>query len=535
MKMHRIHVALATIALLAAGTITGCSTQSTQATTGFDWPSDGPPGGGGNIVIAGTTELASLEPNEAGAASHAVPVMRNVFQPLLNRNTKTSEIEPLLATEWKAIDETHWEFTLREGVTWHDGTPFNAETAAASLTYIWNPKLSYSSNYVSGEARFRPIDEKTLGVELGKPDPLFEARMTMLPLASPTQIAKSPNTLPTHPTGTGPYEFVSWAPGQNLKLKLYPSSWQAAPGMFDTVEWSFLQENQVRAQKVQTGEADIALGVTDDQCRTSAQDGAKCVEIVSNGIRYLRIDQYHQTTLADPRIRQAIAYAIDRDGIAKAFVTPNTRAANNPGAPAMAGFSNDVDFPYDPQKAANLVKEAAADGVNISTPLSIKYRVDMFPNVDDIAQTIATNLKAAGLNAKVAAETETEGLAQYRQTFEGKTIEDIPQDRGWLFLARTSSELFDLSQPAGTILECKGRFSVYCDADFERELNAAKKLTGEPRKTAMEALWKKYYTEEVPMLPLTQVTDEYVISDRVDITPRGDMFLPLAEARAKKN
>lgn len=519
--------------LLSAGTLTGCAPGDvTAGSADYTWPTDAPPGGGGNLVIAGTTELASLEPSEAGAASHAIPVMRNVFQPLLNRNTETSEVEPLLATEWKVVDDTHWEFTLREGVTWHDGTPFNAETAAESLTYIWNPELTYASNFVDGDARFYAIDEHTLGVELGQFDPLFEARMTVLPLASPTQIAEAADTLPTTPIGTGPYEFVSWTPGQNVKLKLYPGSWEAAPGMFDTVEWSFLAENQVRAQKVQTGEADIALGITDEQCRASAQDGARCVGVVSNGVRYLRIDQYNQTTLADTRIRQAIAYAIDREGIATAFITSETGVANNPGPIAMTGFSDDTDFPYDPDKATELVKEAAADGIDVTLPLSVKYRLEMFPNVDDIAQTIVTNLNAVGLNAQVAAETEAEGLDQYRQTFDGETIEDIPQDRGWLFLARTSSELFDFSQPAGSILECDGKFAVYCNPEFETDLTAAKALIGDEREQAMTDLWAKYYSEEVPMLPLTQQTDQYVISPRVQITPRADMFLPLAEARA---
>lgn len=533
MKMRMTSIALAMIVVLAGGTITGCN-PGTSTSSSFDWPSDGPPGGGGNLVVAGTTELASLEPGEAGSAAHAIPVMRNVFQPLLNRNTKTSAIEPLLATKWTPTDDTNWHFTLRQGVTWHDGTPLNAKTAAASLTYIWNPKLTYSSNYVSGKARFYAIDDYTMGVELGQADPLFAARMTMLPLASPTQIAQSPGTLPTHPVGTGPYEFVSWAPGQNVKLKLYDKSWQAAPGMFDTVEWTFLQESQVRAQKVQTGEADIALGTTNDQCKASAQNGARCVGVISNGIRYLRIDEYHQTTLADLRIRQAIAYAIDRKAIAAAFITPETGVANNPGSQGMVGFTSDVDFPYDPQKAAELVKEAAADGADIKIPLSVKYRVDMFPNVADIAQTIVTNLKAAGLNAKVAAETEAVGLDQYRQTNQGKTIEDIPEDRGWLFLARTSSELFDFSQPASSILECDGKFSVYCEPGFTASLEAAKKLLGDERKSAMENLWKKYYAEQVPILPLTQQTDQYVISGRVQITPRADMFLPLAEARSSR-
>ncbi|SNT48493.1 ABC transporter substrate-binding protein [Rhodococcoides kyotonense] len=530
----RSHITKILAATVAAAFLSSCQI-APSATQSFDWPSDGPPGGGGNIAIAGTTELTSLEPSEAGAASHAIPVMRNVFQPLLTRNTETSEIEPLLATEWRADDDRHWTFTLRDGVTWHDGTPFTAENAARSLTYIWDPELTYSSNYVDGAATFTALDDRTLKVELGQFDPLFEARMAVLPLASPTQIAERPESLATQPIGTGPYQFVSWNPGRDVRLELYPESWLAEPGMFDTVEWVFLQENQVRAQKVQTGEADIALGTSDQQCRTSAVDGATCIDVTSNGIRYLRIDQHHQTMLADPRIRQAIAYAIDRAGIATTFMTEQTEVADNPGPPAMSGYATDVGFEHDQDKASQLVEQAAGDGVDISIPLTVKYRVGMFPDVDDIAQTIVTNLNAVGLNAAVGAESETEGLDQYRQTFGGKTIEDIPQDRGWLFLARTSSELFDLSQPAGSILECDGRFSVYCNEDFETQLDAAKALTGQARTTALEQLWRTFYSEQVPMLPLIKVSDKYLLSPRVRITPRADMFLPLHEARAAQS
>jgi peptide/nickel transport system substrate-binding protein len=535
LKLRKLVPALIVTALaMSACTGSPSNVDQTSLSGNYDWPSEGTPGGGGKIAIVGNDELEGLAPGEAGTAGHAFPVMRNVMQSLLNRNTTTNEIEPYLALSWKPVDNLTWEFELRQDVSWHDGTKLDANTAAASLTYIWNKEILYAGNFVSGPATFVPTGPYTLQMKLEQPDPQIPGRMTVLPLASPTQIAQAPGTLPEKPIGTGPYEFVSWTRGQDIKLKLYQGSWQAAPGMFDTVEWVFRKESAVRGQLVQTGEADIALGVTSDQCTASAQDGARCVAVATNSLRFLRIDQYNQTVLSDPRIRRAIAMGVDRPGIADAFIASDQTVLENPGPKGMLGFvDSGPGFKFDANAAKSLVAEAKAAGVNTALPLTVKYRIGMFPNIEEIAQTIVTNLNSIGLTAQIQAMADDKGLAEYRQNFQDNTLEKITPDRGWLWVAPTTNELLDFSQVGDTLLTCKGRFSVYCNKDFEAAYGQAKLLTGDERAKAFQALWTKYYASDVPLLPLAQPVNQFVISDRVKVTPRSDVFINLAEARAK--
>lgn len=526
MRVLKLSAAL----VIGAMALAGCSSGTTVGQ--FDWPQTGTPGGGGNLTVVSNSELSSLEPGEAGTSGQAFPVLRNVLQGLLTRDTKTNEIKPLLATKWSAPDALHWVFDLRQDVTWHDGTPLTAESAAKSLTYIWNKKIPYAGNFVSDPVTFSATDKYTLSMTLTKPDTLVPAKMTVMPLASPTQIANAPETLPKHPIGTGPYKFVSWTPGTDVKLELNKNYFDLHPGMFDTVDWVFRSESQVRAQLVQTGEADIAMGVTPDQCQGATTNGARCTEVQTNGFRFLRPDQYNQTVLSDPRIRQAIAQGVDRSGIISAFISKDGKPLDNAGPVGMVGFNQDVQTEkYDPNAAKKLVAEAKAAGINTALPLTIKYRVGFFPNIDNMAQTVATNLNAIGLNAKVQAMTDAEGLAEYRQNFDGNTIEKIPADRGWIYLATTSNDLYDFSQPADTLLTCHGKFSVYCNAAFEAEYKKANLTVGDARQKAFADLWAKFYGKDLPFLPIAQPVNDFVISGRTRIQPRSDMFLPLTEAR----
>ncbi|MFJ4029544.1 ABC transporter substrate-binding protein [Paenarthrobacter sp. NPDC089989] len=529
-RLGRISAAL----LVAALALTGCQAGSGN-TDQAAWPDQGTPGGGGTLTVVSNAELSSLEPGEAGTAGHAFPVLRNVLQGLLTRNTQTNEIEPLLATEWSSPDNLHWVFKLRKDVVWHDDTPLNAANAAKSLTYIWDKKVPYAGNFVGAPVKFSAIDEYTLGMELTAPDSLIPAKMTVMPLASPVQIETAPQTLPEKMIGTGPYKFVSFTPGSGVKLELNTKYFNLHPGMFDKVDWTFRTESQVRAQLVQTGEADVAVGVTPEQCEGAATSGAHCLSVQATGFRFLRPDQYNQTVLADERIRQAIAMGVDRPGIVSAFINKDGKVLDNAGPEGMVGFDKDVkSFNYDVDAAKKLVADAKADGINTGLPLTIKYRVGFFPNIDDMAQTVATNLNAIGLNAKVEAMTDAEGLAQYRQNFEGNTIEKIPADRGWIFLATTTNDLFDFSQPADTLLTCKGKFSVTCDQEFEAAYKKANQLVGDERQKAFADLWSSLYEKDVPFLPIGQTANNFVISDRAKIQPTSDTFLPLTEARGPK-
>ena len=529
MRFVKFTVALAAAALV----LTACTPAAEDSSEGgaFDWPEDGEPGGAGNLIIAGPgTELATIEPGEAGAAGHAAGVLRNVIQSLLTRDTETNEIAPLLATEWTAVDDLHWEFTLRDDVAWHDGTEFNAETAAAALTYMWNSEFPYSGNFVGGGATFSAVDDYTLEIALEEPDSLLPARMTMIPLPSPTQIAEAPETLTTNLIGTGPYKFVSWTPGSELDLELNADYFDAKPGMYDTVNWLFREESQVRAQLVQTGEANLALDTTPEQCAGAVTDTSECIEYTTTGFRFIRPDYHNQTVLSDPRIRQALAYAVDRAGISSAFISPSSSVADNPGPVGMVGFAEDVKtYEFDPDKAKELVEEAAADGVNVDLPLTIKYRTDFFPGIDDIAQTVVTNLNAVGLNAVVQAMPDAEGLAEYRQGVEPNSLDTIPEDRGWVWIATTSNDLFDFFQPGDTLLSCGGRFSVYCNEDFQEQYEAALPLVGQERQDAFADLWTEFYESEVPILPIGYAVNQLVASTDTQITPRADGFLPLHE------
>ncbi len=162
--------ALAAGALLA---LSGCAVSNSEAA----------PASGSALRVVLAQEPPTLEACESNLTSTGVVVRSNVTEPLVERNPKTGELEPLLATEWKATSATGWTFKLREGVKFQDGTPFNAEAAAFTIDRAVNSKLGCNvEGYVFGDAelKVKAVDATTLTVTTPKPDPILPLRLSFL-------------------------------------------------------------------------------------------------------------------------------------------------------------------------------------------------------------------------------------------------------------------------------------------------------------------------------------------------------------------
>jgi peptide/nickel transport system substrate-binding protein len=519
-------VAVALTALLAAA----CS--SSKADT-----SSGGPGGGGNVTVVSYLEPANLDPGEAGTSSKINFVLRSVLQSLVDRDPATHQIVPLLALSWANPTPTTWQFQLRHGVTFQDGTPFNASTAAASLKYIWNPNIDGSGNYVTEAATFTAAGPYTLDVKLASPDPVFLSKMTQVPIASPTQIAKDPNSLADKAIGTGPYEFVSWTRGQDMKFKLYDKSWMAAPGMFDTITWVWQSTPSIQEQMIATGQADVAvssgIAYTAQECEAVKSAGGTCANTPSTQVNYLRLDEYNQTLLGNQDVRQAIAYAVDRAAINDAFYL-GVPVANNIVTKGGVGYSTTgPTYPYDPAKAKSLLAEASAAGVNLRAPITIYYETGNGDTQPDVAQEVAANLQAVGLKVKLDGVTATDRATEYFQNRGSSTYKDIPPNRAAIWVAGTGMELLDFSQ-ADLALTCTGSTSVYCDPAVDAAFTHANDLAGAARNTALVNLWNKLYTN-VALLPLNVQVNTTLYDNRVQsFTARPDGVIPFWQIRAKQ-
>src|SRR5690606_10660303 len=155
----------------------------------------------------------------------------NIYEALLNRD-QDMNLTPHLATEYRQVDESTWEFNLREGISYHNGQPFNADAVVYSVKRIIDPELnSEQLSFFATIADAVKVDDYTVQIITNGPDPILPARMYWMKMVEPSHAQGDPDTFATTPIGTGPYKFVSWNRGVEVVLEANEDYWGGAPGI----------------------------------------------------------------------------------------------------------------------------------------------------------------------------------------------------------------------------------------------------------------------------------------------------------------
>ena len=480
----------------------------------------------GKIVLAMTVEIDTLE-NWRAYSTDGHPVLRNIMEALLNRDPVTNELVGELATAWEQTSDTVWRFKLREGVTFHNGDPFNAEVAAFGINYTWSPENNFQIyQYVGPDMNATVVDEYTIDVETEAPDPILPSRLYFSPIPNMIQVKERPETLPVDPIGTGPYKFVDWTRGQALRLEAFPEWWgNTADDAYGAVtikdvEFVARPESAVRAAMVNTGEAQFARFLAPEDCDTTPQ----CVTASSVETIFLRLDTMHPA-MSDLRVRKAIGMAIDKQGVADSLFGGGEAASQLVG-PSATGYNDELEpYPYDLEAAKALVAEAAADGVDVSAPIVVATRQGIYLRNAEFAQYVASQLKDIGLNAT----SEVIEVAQYNEQYD-INYADVPADRGWIGTNPHGNEIMDVSSTARAYYSCEGGSSTYCNPALDEALNAAIPLTGEERQEALEAVTKMFY-EDYGAIPIIHMPLNYGLAANLEWTPRLDGFVLVKEMK----
>jgi peptide/nickel transport system substrate-binding protein len=497
-----------------------------QRATPFVRAQDAPAEPAGKIVLAMTVEIDTLE-NWRAYSTDGHPVLRNVMEALLNRDPVSNELVGELATAWEQTSDTVWRFKLREGVTFHNGDPFNAEVAAFGINYTWSPENNFQIyQYVGPDMNATVVDEYTIDVETEAPDPILPSRLYFSPIPNMIQVKERPETLPVDPIGTGPYKFVDWTRGQALRLEAYPEWWgNTADDAYGTVtikdvEFVARPESAVRAAMVNTGEAQFARFLAPEDCATTPQ----CVTASSVETIFLRLDTMHPA-MSDLRIRKAIGMAIDKQGVADSLFGGGEAASQLVG-PSATGYNDELEpYPYDLEAAKALVAEAAADGVDVSAPIVVATRQGIYLRNAEFAQYVASQLKDIGLNAT----SEVIEVAQYNEQYD-INYADVPEDRGWIGTNPHGNEIMDVSSTARAYYSCEGGSSTYCNPALDEKLNAAIPLTGEERQEALEDVTAMFY-EDYGAIPIIHMPLNYGLAANLEWTPRLDGFVLVKEMK----
>ena len=371
---------------------------------------------GGTLVFGATADPVVLDPALI-SDGESWRVILQIYDQLIRTKPGTTELEPGLAESWESnADATSWTFKLRQGVNFHDGTPFNAEAVCANFERWYNfqgsfqnPSATYYWQYTFGGGFKNPaegspgpedslykscevVDDSTVTLNLTRPSATFLEALVLVPLSiqSPTAMEQygadegevdadgvfhPTGTYGTeHPTGTGAFKFESWTRGDKLVLVRNEDYW-GEPAKLDRLIFRPISDNAARLQALQTGEIQ-GYDLVEPQDVPTIQ-GDSTLQILDRpafNVGYVGFN-ISKPPLDDVRVRQAIAYGLDRQSVVDSFYAGRGEVAKEFMPPNLFGYADDVtEYTYDPDKAKQILTDA---GYKLPVKIEFWYPTDV--------------------------------------------------------------------------------------------------------------------------------------------------------------
>ena len=310
-----------------------------------------------------------------------------------------STLDGILAESWERVEDQRWRFKLREGITFHNGEPFNADAVVHSIGKAIDPDFTpwfrYASGGVVGPAE--KVDDYTVDITTEIPAPLLPNILTTIDMVPPEH--DNAGNQNTQPVGTGAYSFVEFTPRSSLVLTSYDDYWGGTPS-YSGITFRIIPEQSTRVAALLNGEVSAinAISVEDIQ-RIEAADNTKIASSATT--RHIMIAlRGDREVIADPRIRQAMNYAVDKDAITSTILQGISQPVDGFLAPSMPFSRNDLGpWPYDPDMARSLLADAGYSG----DPINIAIGAGRYPSDDLVGLAVVDMLEQAGFNIELDA------------------------------------------------------------------------------------------------------------------------------------
>jgi len=326
-------------------------------------------------------------------------VANNIFDGLVYRGPDL-KIQPGLATSWDYKDPKTLEFTLRKGVKFQDGEPFNAQAVKFTFDRLLADKKSPQlSNYTSIKS-VQVVDDYHVIFHLNSVDPVLITKLSGYGgmIVPPQYIQQHGDAyFGDHPIGTGPFKVVDYQKGSSVTLQANPDYWGGAPKL-QKVTIKFIPDANTRISEMQAGTVDIVETVPPSQTSVVKSNPNFNLDAVgSPTVDELRFD-VGQPLMGNVKVRQAINYAIDKNAIIQKILGGYAKPIST--FQGSASFGNDPSlkpYPYDVQKAKDLLKQA---NVPANTTLTLGYD-GSDSTFAEVAQAVAEELQQVGLTVKL--------------------------------------------------------------------------------------------------------------------------------------
>jgi len=477
--------------------------------------------------------------------SESYRVTRQVMEGLIGVDPSTGQATPLLATEWsQGEDGLSYDFKLREKVTFHDGTPFNAAAVCSNFNrwYTFAPAIRNQAPGIMFKSVFKSFSDNAslslfkscsapsaneVKIRLTRPFTGFLQALTLpaFAISSPTALAKQKadvldrkldgqavSAYASHPVGTGPYVFSAWAKDK-LTLKSYDKYW-GDRGQIATLNFIPFDHPQSRLDALLSGKIDGYDLVTAGTFDSLVKHGMQIVQRDPFSVMYLGINQ-SVAPLQKLGVRQAIEYAIDKESLIRKFFMDNTAQASQFVPPKLSGFNNNAPaLGYDPAKAKELLAKSGYKGEPLKFYYPLNVTRSYLPTPEKIYAEISRQLTAVGFNIKpVPVDWEDGYLAKVQS----------PGDHA-LHLLGWNGAYSDPDNFVGTLFgERRGEFG-YSDAQVFSKIDRARGMPEGPERNAQYDTINAQIAATVPAVPIAFPISALALSDRVEKYPASPVL-----------
>jgi peptide/nickel transport system substrate-binding protein len=446
---------------------------------------------GGTLVVGLEAEPGTLD-NSVGTGYHTSIIQRMLYESLvgydLTSTADTLPIKPVLAESWQlSPDGKVYTFKLRQGVTFHDGTPFDAAAVKWNYERASDPKhplffdrgRGTSAQVFSLVDKMEAPDPTTFRITLKDPRAYFLALFDKVPMfvGSPTAIQKYGNDeFGNHPVGTGPFRFVSRESGSKITVERNPNYW-GTPAFVDKIVLRGIAEPTARVVALQTGEVDFINDVAPDQIEALRANADIEVSQASLPHTWLINLNHRDKPFSDVRVRQAASLAINRESLTRDILKNTALPATQLEGPG--GVAHDdalTGWPYDPAKAKQLLADAGYPN-GFDTVFALPSAGSGMLDATRIAEFLQKNWADVGIRAKLEAQEWTSYVPYF---FKG-----IPPDKGMYAMANVTGDGQDMEKLNAAAFQPPNGFNVgWYQSDKVEQLLLQARSTADPAAAA---------------------------------------------------
>lgn len=487
------------------------------------------------IVVGLSADITTFEPANISSRDN-MNIAHHIFDSLFDLGADGRHVPSLASAMEISDDGTAYTYTLREGLTCHDGEALTAEDAAFSFNRIADPAHKFTGNapgFVFSSIGFRKaeaLDEQRVRITIARKNPIAFGLLTEISIhCKDSYETMSLDQAATGPIGSGPYRLVSWTRGSQIVLEKVKES----PG-FDRIVWRIIPEASTRAAELMAGNVDIITNVAPDQIAAiNASSGAEVQSITSTRRMFVGFNQAEQfgntaggRAIRDAKVRRALQYAVDVPTICRQLLQVECQRATGLVNPANAN-PHLTPYPYEPKTAERLLDEAGwpRDRAGTRFQITLQAGRGRYLNDANVVQAIGQYLRDVGVDVRVE-------LMEWASVFQPLLR---TRSAGPLFFMGTGgalwSPIYDMNDLAK--VDSGTNYPNWSDPRwFDRWDALTDADTPEDTRRIVNEMLQVFY-DDGPWLHLYFQPDFYGVSNRIEWHARPDERVYAFEARPK--